>query len=586
MHNQGRKPALKSEASPYPAAVSVDAFSAAVRRNAAPVASSARSSDAPTPYPAAVSVPPVGHAEFKELAAKIKRLKIDYIAEILGGVQSVENKFQWGFPNIGRVVFRGSKFEIQRPGAEPVQGYGNLDFAQIILGLPSLHKTASALATKMGDGIDDQFNFKPLPGDSKKQSDEEFARFKALANKVDLVQVRLVMEALGAEPNQDKDRNKWKLPGVGNISLKGQGWFNHNAEEGKRGAVSLIQHCLNLRWKEAIIWLAKEFGERVDSDDIKASLADLQVEEKKPFVKPERVDRNIEYVRRYLTRERALPKQLVDELISTGVVYADEYRRCVFFSEGIAEIRSSFDGDASFKGLAPGSTRDFGFLVNPDSSVPPEYAIGICESAIDSASYRTLKPGRAAVSGAGAGKAFPRKVARQAINMGLTIFACFDADEAGDKAAQALFNYLYIRELLVRRKGMDPDDVDELFENKTIDLGLKTVPKTDSDVSSVHDEPTDDLHAQNRLFFNSPEKPDFSGANGPKPCIVWKVKKTFDTPNGPVASGEHRTVVSEPGWTYIVKTLKVSRDRPVGEKDWNEILKKSQAPAPSKGRKP
>jgi hypothetical protein len=73
------------------------------------------------------------------------------------------------------------------------------------------------------------------------EEQEEFqkkkAAFKALAEKVDTIKLREVFEMVGAHNNEDKIRNKWKMPWGDNVSLKGQQWYNHNGSTGGWGAI-------------------------------------------------------------------------------------------------------------------------------------------------------------------------------------------------------------------------------------------------------------------------------------------------------------------------------------------------------------
>lgn len=400
------------------------------------------------------------------------------------------------------------------------------------------------------------------------EKEKQRAALNALKQKVDSIQVALVMPLLGGIANQDKDRSKWKIPGTGNITVTGQRWYNLNEAKGSIGPINLVMHALNLDFPKAVYWLAESFGESIDNDDIKAALSESGAPEKKSFSPPSRYDKNISFVKHYLHFTRALPMPLIEELIAQNKIYADEQRNCVFFSDGIAEIRSSFDGEDAVKKLAPGSTRQKGFLVLADPALN-ERKIAICESAIDSISFRAMNPGCSAISSAGAGREFPRRVAEDAVDNGFAVVAAFDADEAGDKASQALFNHFYLKLWITHKlkaeKGIDVDE-DALFEaldNNIIEYDLKQGDPDDPAYNPAT--------LPNTLFFNQPAP--FSDPDR-KPLILLTIKR--NELGLPECSG-YELEVSERGYRYVIDKLHITRRRPGTAKDWNEILKQQRA---------
>lgn len=390
--------------------------------------------------------------------------------------------------------------------------------------------------------------------------ERERAELDALASKVRDIQIRLVMEALGASPNQDRIRNKWKIDGIGNITVTGQAWYNLNSEKGGRDAIGLVMHCMNCNFPAAVKWLAVEFGEKVDDSEIKASLNEMKDKVKSTFSPPYREDRYMDFVRHYLHYDRAIPMEMIDELFSKRKLYADVNKNCVFISKGIAEIRASHDREGGDKKLAEGSERRFGFIVPADPE-KNQMTLAICEAAIDSVSYRIMHPGISAISAAGSGRSFPRMIADEAISGGYGVIAAFDADSAGDKASQALFNYFYLKTWLSHKYSVDKEIISELFEAKAIDLGLLT----DEDDDGI----TDYVQQRNILFFNSANP--FGDPVGFPPEITFSIgKNSFGIPE----TKSETIKVSPKGLAYVTQKLRITRDRPVGEKDWNEILKK------------
>lgn len=452
-------------------------------------------------------------------------------------------------------------------------------------------KPASTTAATSTDSVNAQ---KAEPGQQQaRRIPERFAKERAetdaLKTKVDGIQLSLVMQMLGASGNQDNDKSKWKIPGIGNITVTGQMWYNLEAETGGRGAVGLIRHAKNLKYHLAVRWLAAQFGESIDSDDIKASLDSMAVREKKTFNPPLKIEKNISFVRHYLRFTRKLPEQLIDTMIAQGRIYADEHRNCVFASEGIAELRSSFDGPDAVKKLVPGSTRKKGFLVLPDPQLNQK-TLAICESSIDAMSYRAMNPGHAAISSAGANRAFPRAIAEEAIESGFKVVAAFDADTAGDKASQALFNHFYIKLWIKHkcqtelRKTIDDEELFNLLDSNTVTCNLATKPiGNDSDDAEPDDEnenfdsnePDGEQETKNLLFFNDPNAFAPDNPKGPPTILVTIKKNGLDLPQ----CSSFPIVVTQKGYEFIVDKIGLIRTRPTGEKDWNEMIKKSGTPA-------
>jgi hypothetical protein len=421
-----------------------------------------------------------------------------------------------------------------------------------------------------------------------RQMAEKFAATAALKEKVDPIQLNLVMALLGGQGNQDKDRSKWKIPGVGNIGVNGQKWFNLETEEGGVGAVGLVMHAKSLPYPQAVAWLGESFGENVDSDEIKASMSSIVGgRPAKTFTPPAKDDRKIAKVKHYLQFNRRIPKDIIESLVEQGRIYADEDATCVFISEGIAELRSSFDGPDAVKKLVPGSTRKKGFLVLPDPQAN-EMILAVCESSIDAMSYRALHPGRAAISSAGANQAFPRAIAEDALSAGFKVVAAFDADKAGDRASQALFNYFYLK-LWIKHKGQselgiefDDDELFELLDKKKVTSHL-VIPKTPGEAADdFEDEEDADAEPDHRNIFFFNKNDPFEDPLSP-PTIVVTIRKNEA---GLPVCVKFPIEVTKRGYDFIINRLGVVRHRPKGEKDWNELLKNKVEPSTAPSASP
>ena len=505
--------------------------------------------------------------DFAEMTKHVRDLRPDLILQKNNAVKQPQDGEHWLVEKVGVFTLIGQSWILEpAEGTKPakVEGRDAVDLTRAIRGL-GFNPAIKYLEREFAGQLDDP-SFKVT-------EEDKFALLRAktdaLAEKVRDIELYMVMEQLGGIPNQDKDRNKWKIDGVGNISIKGQMWNNLNEGTGGRDAIGLVRHALNLSYSKAINWLADQFSASLDSGDIRA-VASSGETEKKGYRPPQRDDTALKYVRHYLRFKRGLPEQLIERLISNRTLYANEERACIFASEGIAEIRSTFDGPDSVKKLAPGSSRNFGFVVSPAIGAPAERALGICESAIDSLSYHVLNPTHSAISCAGASKEFSRQVALEAASNNVAIVAAFDADTVGDKASQALFNFFYLMTWLNKREKLSQEEIIEMFGSKKIDIGLVT-PRPDAatgddGMTSEEREEEARLGHLNRLFFNDANP--FSGDNG-APVIVWRAKK----PIGSIPIGEHTLPVNPTAHKFIVDHFQISRARPSIGKDWNEQMK-------------
>lgn len=279
------------------------------------------------------------------------------------------------------------------------------------------------------------------------------AEARALADSVRALPLDEVLEALGGA-RDPHDREKWRI-GEFIITIKEQKWFDHAAGRGRGGAIDLVAHVLGCDPRGAISWLADRFGAARAASDL-AALARARAAREvakaveagpPPFSPPPPAPAHWPAVRRYLVEERALPADAVDTLHARGDVYADARANAVFVARDAtgrpvgAELKGTRprpDG-SRFAGLAPGSRRDAGgFTVGRWLGARVVYLV---EAAIDAISlfarlWRQGERGAVVVSTAGAR---PTPAAfLEALAANLRRVCAYDADAAGDRAAEAL----------------------------------------------------------------------------------------------------------------------------------------------------
>ena len=259
--------------------------------------------------------------------------------------------------------------------------------------------------------------------------------------------------ALSWDPKDKVWRGETVKIGLGEGAKAGK-WFDHRAEKGRGGAIDLAQHVLGTDFNRALAFLADRFGTGAAAADAAArAFRDVSqaekaaVKDRKPFTLPEPAPEHWLHVRTHLVRERGLPRHTSTGCTRKGELYADARRNAVFVCRGPdgepvgAEIKGTFlrpDG-TRYAGLAPGSRKDAGgFRIG---SILKAKAIYLVESAIDAISLLKIRMDAgerefAVISTAGTTPR-PREWL-EGVSRAVRRVCAFDADEAGDKAAQGL----------------------------------------------------------------------------------------------------------------------------------------------------
>jgi hypothetical protein len=257
-----------------------------------------------------------------------------------------------------------------------------------------------------------------------------FGQIRDLADQVRTIPWEAVLGHSGAQPDQSDPRKWHTLQGV--LSVTGAKFMNWNRGTGGGGAIDLVIHLHRLGFQEAVQWLGRHFpSSPCPPPDPVLPKAPLPL----PPPDPAKLGR----VRHYLVHERALPPALIDPLIQSGTLYADSRANAVFLLRGKqnqpvgAELRGTTP--RPWRGMAPGSRKDFGFFSIPTAPLPP---IILCESAIDAVSCFALHPRRRCISSAGARPNplwLPSLIAQ-----GAQLYCGFDADPTGDAMAHTMIS--------------------------------------------------------------------------------------------------------------------------------------------------
>jgi len=254
-----------------------------------------------------------------------------------------------------------------------------------------------------------------------------FLERRERAERLRAVPLERVLALCGARADSG-DRRKWHTA-KGVLSVTGVRFMNWRLGVGGGGAIDLVMQLMGLDFKGAVDWLAKQAGECLVAEPVRATTRPaLQL----PAADPRRLER----VKDYLVLERGIALPLLRPLIQAGTLYADGRANAVFVLHDLqgvpvgAELRGTCG--RCWRGLAPGSHKDLGFFGVGDRAGP----VVLCESAIDALSCWALHPERFCISTAGV-RPNPRWLGRL-LEQGREVACGFDSDAVGEQMARAM----------------------------------------------------------------------------------------------------------------------------------------------------
>jgi len=301
--------------------------------------------------------------------------------------------------------------------------------------------------------------------EQQRQLDATKATYKALADEVRGIDLRDVLTALGA--SQDRhDMHMWRLDDHRiNLDATGRKFTNYGPGGGQGGgAIDLVKHVTGYGFTDAVDYLAQRHGV-IGALAAVREHAPRQVEEiaAAPFQLPPRDEEAWPTVRAYLTRERHLSPERVDELHERGDIYAERvgpHTNAVFMrrdEEGTATGASRRGLRNDFKGLVRGSDRERGHFsiamgtVSNVADYASHYtspALVLVESAIDAMSYADLHPHMVGqiVSTDGNGEP-PTAIMKRALDRLWTIRGAFDRDRTGDAMWEVIASAFPVEEM-------------------------------------------------------------------------------------------------------------------------------------------
>ena len=283
------------------------------------------------------------------------------------------------------------------------------------------------------------------------------AAFEEIGRKASIVrgiELEAVLQRTGCGRDA-LDKAKWHTS-EGVISVTGRKFMNWSQGTGGGGAIDLLMHLRGCDFKAAVLWLSHNFPDcALPACESTAPTA------KQALTLPKRDDSKVRQIKDYLREERCIPAALIDSLIRSRKLYADNRANAVFLLLGKekrivgAELRGT--SHSRWHGLAPGSRKDLGcFYVKTPGAVQAV----LCESAIDAVSYFALQPSCMALSTAGANPS-PGWLSAL-IEKGFEIYCGFDSDDTGESLADRMIR----RYPTVKRLRPPEKDWNEVLQSK------------------------------------------------------------------------------------------------------------------------
>ena len=379
---------------------------------------------------------------------------------------------------------------------------------------------------------------KYTPSDAVKEAQEKSVNknqkidWKSLTEQLNNIPLNLVMEHIGANPNEDGQRGKWKIWKTGhNVQINGQQWHSWNAQKGGFGGISLLAFQLGIEnniddrnednkkylRKLAIKELIQVFGAEYNLNNLGGENID-NTYFKEPFSMPHVIDFKINQVRQYLHEKRQLPMWIIDKQIKAGSLFAGYpsdwkeephlhnpeklkndkvWATFLAVNGNAAEMRAIERTDQFAKILAKGSDKEMGgFLIKAEKDIN-EKTVVACEASIDTMSYHAFYPGRIVTSCMGVNFNLAVKSAMEALDHDFKFQLAFDNDLAGNEAA------VRFKEQLIHEIG--EEDYNKYYQNGQIgyfDLGIRCLKKTIEKGGVFYfDVKYDDMRRQAAILF-------------------------------------------------------------------------------------
>lgn len=249
--------------------------------------------------------------------------------------------------------------------------------------------------------------------------------------RVRAIPLEAVLERFGARRARNDPKRNWKCE-ASRITVRGALFYDHVREAGGCGAIDLACHLGGWGFREALAWLG---GDSALIEQARPMVSPSSEESRSlppPIPDPSQLSR----VRRYLTRERAIPKGIVERLIDKGQLFADAKGNAVFVlrDEALKAVGYELRGTSGKPFHCVAGERKGLFFAR----LSKDKVATFVESGIEALSYLALHPKRLAISTTGNAVELPEVMGGRLLDLGYRLYAGFNANREGDRMSQRL----------------------------------------------------------------------------------------------------------------------------------------------------
>lgn len=267
------------------------------------------------------------------------------------------------------------------------------------------------------------------------------------------IPLEAVLQTFGATRDPTDPKRNWRTSTRDRITVTGDKFYNHDAEEGGGGAIDLAVHLLGYD-KGNAEGFRKALSE-LASIDRQAAINQYVIEGPKhaeriidgterPRINneiPQSAPHKLPRVVKYLTEHREIPAEIIEKTIAADRLYADAFGNAVFRLQdpnlsgqnmGV-ELRGTLP-DKPFHGTR-GQEKGYFFT----GTTKNKTAVFV-EAAIDALSLEAIgtQPEALIISTTGSRKETLQQLAVKLKELGYQIQSGFDLDQTGDRMTKAL----------------------------------------------------------------------------------------------------------------------------------------------------
>lgn len=275
------------------------------------------------------------------------------------------------------------------------------------------------------------------------------------------------------------------------INTQKNSFSENNSMVNKFGAIDLLTEVFSYTFNNAVEFLSEHFSPSAVAKTIvaqpnKAIQHIKQNIEEKKTTPPVPVPKNLTNVVRYLTDTRKIDKALVDDLLTTGRLYADKFNNCCFPNEdnSFAALRGTHP---TKKYAVNTGSMDFFKVSNQEDKTKEYDKIFLFESPIDLLSFRTLYPEQKGTFVSMNGNSMIGRIEELKLDQYKEVVCGFDNDDQGKRFTQKIQNELMfnkdkIKVITPQAKDFNDDLVNrtnaiqnksmQQYKTRKIDLGL------------------------------------------------------------------------------------------------------------------